>query len=145
MGGRNNVSCEARRYFRNKKREYLRDKINELAMNSNKRNIRYLCRGINEFKRGYQLRNNLVKDKNGDLLADSNNTLNRWKNYYSQLLNVHNISDVRHIEVLTAEPLVPGLTRLDINFIQNVIKYLLSRLSPYIDENIWDHQCEFRR
>jgi hypothetical protein len=30
----NNVRCEASRYFRNKKKEYLKDKINELAMNS---------------------------------------------------------------------------------------------------------------
>jgi hypothetical protein len=30
-----------------------------------------------------------VKDVNGDLLADSHNTVNRWKNYYSQLFNVH--------------------------------------------------------
>jgi hypothetical protein len=43
-----------------------------------------------------------VKDENGDLLADSN-ILNRWKNYYSQLLNVHRVSDVRHIEIHTAE------------------------------------------
>jgi hypothetical protein len=57
-------------------------------------------------KRGYQLRNNLVKDENGYLLADSHNVLKSWKNYVSQLLNVHNISDVRQIEVHTAEPLV---------------------------------------
>jgi hypothetical protein len=36
-----------------------------------------------------------VKDENGVLLADSHNILNRWKNYFSQLLNVHNVSDVR--------------------------------------------------
>jgi hypothetical protein len=30
-------------------------------------------RGINEFKRLYQPRNNLVKDENGDLLADFHN------------------------------------------------------------------------
>jgi hypothetical protein len=29
-----------------------------------------LYRGINEFKRGYQCRSNLVKNENGDLLAD---------------------------------------------------------------------------
>jgi hypothetical protein len=40
-----------------------------------------------------------VKDENGDLLADSHNILNRRKNYLSQLLNVHNVSDVRQIEV----------------------------------------------
>jgi hypothetical protein len=66
-----------------------------------------LYRGINEFKRGYQPRNNLVKDENGDLLADSHNILNRWKNYFSQLMNVHDASDVRQIEVHTAEPLKP--------------------------------------
>jgi hypothetical protein len=78
------VRHEACRYLRNKKREYLKDKINELATNSKNKNIRDLYRGINEFKRSsYQPRNNLVKDENGDLLADSHNILNRWKNYFS--------------------------------------------------------------
>jgi hypothetical protein len=66
----NIVRHEARRYFRNKKREYLKDKINELASNSKNKNIRGLNRGKNEFRRGYQQRNNLVKDENGDLLAE---------------------------------------------------------------------------
>jgi hypothetical protein len=35
----NNVRREASRYFRNKKREYLKDKINELATNSKNKNI----------------------------------------------------------------------------------------------------------
>jgi hypothetical protein len=48
----NNVKHEASRYFRNKKREHLKDKINELATNSKNNNIRDLYRGINEFKRG---------------------------------------------------------------------------------------------
>jgi hypothetical protein len=47
-----------------------------------------------------------VKDENGDMLADSHNILNRLKNYFSQLLNVHNISDFRQIEVHTAKQLV---------------------------------------
>jgi hypothetical protein len=55
-----------------------------------------------------------VKDENVDLLADSHNILNRWKNSYSQLLNVHNVSDVRQIEVHMTEPLVPGPSRLEV-------------------------------
>jgi hypothetical protein len=70
------------------------------------KNIRGLHRGINEFKKGYQHRSNLVKDENGDLLADSHNILNRWKNYFSQLLNVCRARDVRQIEIHTAELLV---------------------------------------
>jgi hypothetical protein len=46
-------------------------------------------------RRGDKLINNLVIDVNDDLLADSHNILNAWKNYFSQLLNVHNASDVR--------------------------------------------------
>jgi hypothetical protein len=43
----NNIRHEASRHFRNEKREYLKDKINELAMNSTNKNIRNLYRGIN--------------------------------------------------------------------------------------------------
>jgi hypothetical protein len=35
------------------------------------KNIKDIYRGINEFKKGYQRRTNLIEDVNGDLLADS--------------------------------------------------------------------------
>jgi hypothetical protein len=54
----------------------VQDRINELAMNSKNKNIRDLYRRINKFKRVYQHRSNLVKDENGDLLADSNKQTN---------------------------------------------------------------------
>jgi hypothetical protein len=94
-----NVRHEASRHFRNKKREYLKDNINELATNSKNKNIRDLYKGINEYKRSDQHGSHLVKDENGYLLADSSNTINRWKSYFSQLLNIHNFSDVRQIEI----------------------------------------------
>jgi hypothetical protein len=47
--------------------------------------------------RGYKPRNNFVKEENGDVLGESHNILDRWKNYFSQLLNVHNVSVVRQI------------------------------------------------
>jgi hypothetical protein len=110
----NTGRCEASRYFRNKKREYLKDKINELAAKSKNKNIRDLSRRINKFKTEYQPSNNLLKDENGDLLEDYHNILNRWKNHFSQLLIVYNVSDVRQIEVHTAELLVSGPSRLEV-------------------------------
>jgi hypothetical protein len=72
-----------------------------------------------------------VKDENGDLLADLHNNLNKWKNYFSQLLNVHNVSDVRQIEVHTTEPLIPGPSRLEVEIaVAKLIKYK----SPGSDE-----------
>jgi hypothetical protein len=57
-----NVRRETSRHFRNKKREYLKDKINELETNSKNKNTRDLYRGINEFKRSYQPRSIFAKD-----------------------------------------------------------------------------------
>jgi hypothetical protein len=77
-----NVRREASRHFSNKKREYLKDKISEIELNSKNKNIRDLYRGITEFKKGYQPKTNLVKDERGDLLADPQKILTRWKNYF---------------------------------------------------------------
>jgi hypothetical protein len=82
----NSERYEANRHFRNKKREYLKDRNNEHVTNSKNKNIKDLHRGINEFKRGYEPRNNLVEDQNGDLFSDPHNILNTWKNYFSQIL-----------------------------------------------------------
>jgi hypothetical protein len=59
----NKVKRKANRHFRNKKREYLKDKVNEIARNRKNKNIRDLYRGINGFKRGYGPKNNLVKEE----------------------------------------------------------------------------------
>jgi hypothetical protein len=71
------------------------------------KNIKDLYRGVNEFKKGYQPRTNLVKDERGDLLADIHKSLNMWKNYFCQLLNVHEAGGVRQTEMHTAESFVP--------------------------------------
>jgi hypothetical protein len=47
-----NLRHETRRTLRKKKREYMKDKINKLPTNNKSKNIRYLCRDINEFKKG---------------------------------------------------------------------------------------------
>jgi hypothetical protein len=48
-----------------------------------------------------------TKDEKGDLVADSHSILARWRNYFSQLLNLHGVNNVRQTELHTAEPLVP--------------------------------------
>ena len=66
-----------------------------------------MYRGISDFKKVYQPRTNIVKDENGDLVTDSHSILARWMNHFSQLLNVHGVSDVRRTEIHTKEWLVP--------------------------------------
>jgi hypothetical protein len=45
-----------------------------------------------------------VKDENGDQIADSHNIFNRWKNYFSHLLNANRVSDIRQIEIIVHRP-----------------------------------------
>jgi len=96
----NNVRREASRHFINKK-EYLKAKIYVLETNSTTKNIRDLYRNISDFKKGYQLRTNIVKDEKGDLVADFHSILARWRNIFSQLCNVHGVSSVRQTEIHT--------------------------------------------
>jgi hypothetical protein len=93
--------------FRNKEREYLKDKINRLESNSKNKNIRDLYRGVNEFKKGYQPKTNLIKDERADLLVDPHKILSRLKNYFCQLSNVHGAGDVRQTVMHAAKPFVP--------------------------------------
>ena len=90
-----------------------------------------MYRGINDFKKGYQPRCNIVKDEKGDLVADSHNTVARGRNYFSQLLNVHGVKEVGQAEIHTAEPLVPDPSASEF---QLAINKLQSHISPGIDQ-----------
>ena len=41
------------------------------------------------------------------MVTDCHSILVRWRNHFSQLLNVHGVRDVRQTEILTTEPPVP--------------------------------------
>jgi hypothetical protein len=127
----NKVSRDASRHLRNKKKAYMKAKIEELETNSKLENVRDLYRGINDFKKGYQPRTNIVKDEQGYLVVDSHSILASWRNYFSQVLNVHGVNDVRQAEIHTADLLVPEPS---VSEIELVIEKLKSHKSPDIDQ-----------
>jgi hypothetical protein len=53
----------------------------------------------------YKPRIYIIKDENGNVPADLQSVLNRWKNFFNQVLNVHGVHDVRQMDIHTAEPL----------------------------------------
>jgi len=127
----NNVRREVSRHCRNKKKAYMRANIEELETNSKIQNIRDLHRGINDFKKGYQPRCNIVKDEKGDLVADSHSIVVRWRNYFSRLFNVHGGKDGGQAEIHTAEPLVPEPSASEVELAVDKLK---SHRSPGIDQ-----------
>ena len=68
-----------------------------------------------------------MKDGKGELVADSQSIL---ANYFSQLLYVHEVNDVRQTEVHTAEPIVPESSASEFEL---AIEKLKSHKSPGID------------
>jgi hypothetical protein len=62
---------------------------------------------MNEFKKGYQPRINIIKDENSNLIADP-------QNIFNQVLNVHGIHYVRQMGIHTAEPLVPEPSLIEV-------------------------------
>jgi hypothetical protein len=58
---------------------------------------------MSDHKMGYQSTTNIVKDEKGNLVADSHSILAKYRNYFSWILNVHNVNDVRQKEIHTAE------------------------------------------
>jgi hypothetical protein len=91
------IRREAIRYFKKTKRKLLKVKIKQLEKNCNNKTIRHRYRGMNEFQKDYQHRTNLVKDERRDLLANPLKILNRWKNYFCQLLNLDGAGCVKQI------------------------------------------------
>jgi len=85
----------------------MKAKMDEIQTNGKIKSIRDSYKSINDFKKGYQPRNNIVKDEKGDMITGSHSIVARWRNHFSQLLNVLVVSDVRQKEIHTAEPLVP--------------------------------------
>ena len=87
--------------------------------------------GINDFKKGYRPRTTIVNDEKGDLVADPDSIMVRWRNYFSQLLNVHEVKEVRQAEIHTVEPLAPEPSVLEFEL---AIQRLKSHKSPGIDQ-----------
>ena len=65
------------------------------------------------------------------MVADFHSIMARWRNYFSQLLNVHGVNDVRQAEIHTTEPLVPEPSAFGFEL---AIEKLKSRKSPGVDQ-----------
>ena len=65
------------------------------------------------------------------MVADSHSIVDRWRNYFSQLFNVHGVKDVGQAEIHTLEPLVPDPSASEVELAIDMIK---SHKSPGTDQ-----------
>jgi len=65
------------------------------------------------------------------MVEDSHGIVARWRNYFSQLFNVHGVKDVGQAEIHTAEPLVSEPSASEVEL---AIDNLKRHKSPVIDQ-----------
>ena len=61
------------------------------------------------------------------MVTNSHSVLARWRNHFSQLFNVHGVSDVRQTEIHTAGALVPEPCAFELEM---AVKNLRTHKSP---------------
>ena len=64
-------------------------------------------------------------------MAESHSIMAKWRNYFSQPLNVHEVKDVRQAEIHTVEPLVPEPSAFEVEL---AIEKLKNHKSLGIDQ-----------
>jgi hypothetical protein len=65
------------------------------------------------------------------ILADPQSVLNRWRNFFNQVLNIHGVHNVRQKCIHTAELLVPEPSHVEVEI---AIGKLKSYKSPGTDQ-----------
>jgi hypothetical protein len=71
----------------------------------------------NHFTRQYNPENSSEHEK-CDLLSDPDKIMNKWMDYFCQLLNVQQVRGIRQTEMQTAEPFVaePSISEVKVAF-----------------------------
>jgi hypothetical protein len=70
----------------------------------------------------------------GDLLTDPRKIVNKWMNYFCQLLNVQRVEGIRQTEIQTSEPFVPEPSSLRLRLLletwKDLSRQVLIRFRP---------------
>jgi hypothetical protein len=88
--------------------------------------MRDLFRGISNCKNGYKPRTSIVKIRRG-IVTNYHSILTRWRNHFSQLLNVHGVNDVGQTELHATERMVPEVSALEDDMPKENLKRHITR------------------
>ena len=77
---------EAHKIITNKKKVYMRNVIESIEEDQ-KHNTREMYQTINQFKKGYEHKFTMIRNKKGELAMNTNEKSEIWKEYFDTLLN----------------------------------------------------------
>ena len=78
---------EAHKIIRNKKKTYMKNVI--LSIGDQKHNNKSeMYQTVNQFKKGYQNKFNIIRNKKGELAMNTKEKAEIWKEYFDKSLNI---------------------------------------------------------
>ncbi|XP_008181820.1 uncharacterized protein LOC103309055 [Acyrthosiphon pisum] len=80
----------ASRVFRNEKRKYTQNLLEEAEVDSRMNRARQLYQKINSIRGGFRKHNKFLKNEDGSLTTGQEEMLEKWRQYFGQLLNCEN-------------------------------------------------------
>ena len=78
---------EAHKIIRNKKKTYMKNVIESIEEDQKHNNTRKMYQTVNQFKKGYQHKFSIIRNKKGELAMNIKEKAEIWKEYFDKLLN----------------------------------------------------------
>ena len=135
--------------YMRKKKEYENNRIEKLEEPGNQHQTKQFYRDINKLRKGFKPRLTLCKIKNGDIITEKDDILNRWKNHFRELLNsrdyenepskTQDLNDIKEEDSLpTIEELEMAVHRLK-NYKAPVTDNIPVELFKYVGNELKKH------
>lgn len=116
------------RLMRRKKREYVKGLLEKAENDQRTNNTKEFFKSIKHFRKGYIPNTYGVKDKEGQILTQKTQVIDRWKEYFQELLNCEQPTQNEEItEYHNVEPWVEEPSQKEV---ETAIKCLKNNKSP---------------
>ena len=121
----------ANRILKKKKKEHLKQKINNIEEARQNNDVRKFYKDINDGRKTFKPRSNICKSEDGTLLCNKEQVLKRWKEFFEKTLNTQSDENEYAPKVYhTVEPLVIPPT---MDEVQSTINRLKNLKAPGVD------------
>jgi len=118
----NHKRKEAHKIIRNKKKVYMKNVIESTEEDQKHNNTRKMYQTISQFKKGYQNKFSIIRNKKGELAMNTKEKAEIWKGYYDKLLNTEEPKEL--IKKGNKEISEDEVEELTIKDVKKAIRYL---------------------
>ncbi|XP_054287945.1 uncharacterized protein LOC129003672 [Macrosteles quadrilineatus] len=133
----NQSNKETNKFLRRKKRQYIKSLLDRAEEENTANNAKDFYRKVRFFKKGFTPCTYGIKNKEGQLLTESVKVLERWREYFEELLNVDEITPTEEENqnnediYFYVEPFIETPTKEEVQY---AIKSLKNDKAPERDE-----------